>query len=349
MIPKIISSVPQNGEKNVSIDTPVQMRFSTNISWEALRKSNFVFKNTTKNIEIALSEDSPLINRGLLSITLFPIKKNGHYLEPGCDYQITINEIYDAYGILSSESYEMYFSTEGALPQITEPTGTDLSILFTYPKYGSMSVNPALVRIRFNKELDKNLMNYDQEDSNCVIRVTESELNEETGEYLPIEGEIDNELDERITDITFRPISFIPNTKYTVWINSVISIDNDMFGPYSFSFKTKGQNVWCTESELKVFAPTVISLIGDLSEEELYEKIELVGKSFTEYCKDTNLSYMIGNPEKPSPYFIEYIKSYIIYDIVLNKITSLGTSAQKKSLGDFEVSYTTNMAGLLSL
>lgn len=352
MIPKIVSSVPQNGAIDVNLDSTIQIKFSTNIFWSELRTSNFIVRNTTRNTGVTLDSSSPLVDRGLLTVTLTPVKTvDNHYFEGGCSYSVTIAGLLDASGLPVDETYTITFTAVGAEPVVEDLGGPDFNIVFTYPADSAVNVSPNVIRIRFNKELDKVSINYDQDTEDCVIKVTTNEQDPDTGDYTAIVGTIDEEEDARDTDITFRPDDdeLIANTNYIVWIGEVTSVDADVFGPYNFTFKTKGTNTYTTIRELKVLAPKIAPLIDEVDAETMYEKIELVGKIFTDYCIQQEITYLQDDEITPNIYFIEYIKAYTIYELILNKVTDMNLGAQSKTLGDFEVSYRSNLSDLIKL
>jgi len=350
MIPKIVSSIPQNGAEDVALNSVIKITFSTNIAWSLLRTSNFIIDNVTRNTKVLLDEAAtPFeVDASSLSITLYPLKTEGHYLEGGCTYKISIINIRDSNMVPTSETYSFTFKTIGLSPVIDEPEEIEeFRILFTYPRYNAINIEPNVIRIRYTQDIDKTLIDYDIESPNCVLTVLTEEEDPETGEQTLISGSFDPEDLARTTDIVFVPDSLAAGQKYIVSVKSVPSDSGpEISESYSFPFKTKGEHTFTTIKELKNTAPVLELLLGDTPEETIYERLDMIGKSFEEYCTLNGISY---DPTNPSIYFVEYIKCYFVYDVILDRITSINTNAQSKRLGDLEISYASNLSDLLKL
>ena len=342
MMPLVVRAIPENGARNIALDTPIQLFLAVPIGWDHLRTTNFQLLSLTSNTQVAIPAFT--VDQSRFAITL-----ENPGLTPLHRYRLTVSGLRDTAGLPYTENYSLEFETIALTPASPAPSPAPFAKVFSYPAHNAKNIRPAIVRVRFNKSLDKAAMNLDLTDSDCAIRVLPT-ASYEQGDIFSIPGVIDPVDLARATDLVFSPTeAFSAGTSYTVLLQGVKSLaEGDELSvtlpDSSFSFFTQYAYAYVTVSQLTDIAPFLDEEIEAYGEDWFYRNLSRISEQLI-----VSLAEQAVTPDTSNLYFLDGIKASCICDVLLARITAIGTASTSKTLGNLEIQYARSMDDLLAL
>lgn len=341
MFPLIISTYPENGSTEVQLNNPIVVEFSDVMDEMTITTSHVKLEN----INLATSVPVTMVyDDSINGITITPKDDAyGNMLLGSTSYKLSLWGLQGQYGDIMQGTYTLEFTTiSDSITSIIDPVDIDenFAVVNTFPKESSINTTPTDIRVKFNRGvLDTSVTT-----NTFIVTSDPVDAIEDIGfiEMVMIEGTF--AVDSSV--ITFTPtVALSDNTKYTLVLYGILSVDNERLEPMIYSFNTKVTPAYTNPTDILKGYPSLGPIIKSLNILELYDYIKSNGE-MAEFIGTANTNIDWTNPPR---YVVEYVKAKTRYDIVFDRYIQLSNEASAKTLADLSIEYHTNLKDLLAM